>query len=232
MYMYVHQIFSLRGRVMLPFSLLVMIEQLHAIFSTVANCQVVCRDKDMCTSPAFLRFLGFDPLGDKTYFKRRREYMQTKDKESIQKNIAEATDVDASLFETDISVDKPQPSHAYGARSLFDDPTATEDTVRRGAKFPFLEDVFVPTEHAKETEMTEHSELLDVSVAINDVLQTVGTAKKGTLTHGLHGSNADNEQSVKTAVVQEIDSGDMQSGDIARYIETHNTEKDDDLDFF
>ena len=72
---------------MLPFSLLVMIEQLHAIFSTVANCQVVCRDKDMCTSPAFLRFLGFDPLGDKTYFKRRREYMQTKDKESIQKNI-------------------------------------------------------------------------------------------------------------------------------------------------
>ena len=47
------------------------------------------------------------------------------------------------------------------ARSLFDDPTATEDTVRRGAKFPFLEDVFVPTEHAKETEMTEHSELLE-----------------------------------------------------------------------
>ena len=71
-----------------------------------------------------------------------------------------------------------------------------------------------------------------VSVAINDVLQTVGTAKKGTLTHGLHGSNADNERSVKTAVVQEIDSGDMQSGDIARYIETHNTEKDDDLDLF
>ena len=29
---------------------------------------------------------------------------------------AEATDVDASLFETDISVDKPQPSHAYGGQ--------------------------------------------------------------------------------------------------------------------
>ena len=68
-------------------------------------------------------------------------------------------------------------------------------------------------------------------MAINDVLQTVETAKKGTLTFGLHDSNEDNE-SGKPGVVHEFHSGDMQSGDIARYIQTHNTEKDDDLDLF
>ena len=70
-----------------------------------------------------------------------------------------------------------------------------------------------------------------VSVAINDVLQTVGTAKKSTIGLGLHNSNRGNE-SGKSAVVQEFDSGDMQSGDIARYIQTHDTKKDDDLDLF
>ena len=46
-------------------------------------------------------------------------------------------------------------------KSMFDDPSATEDTSRRGTAFPVLEDVFIPTEHAKETEMSEHSELLE-----------------------------------------------------------------------
>ena len=38
--------------------------------------QVLCKDKEKCTSVAMLQFLGFDLLADKVYFKRRREYLQ------------------------------------------------------------------------------------------------------------------------------------------------------------
>ena len=58
------------------------------------------------------------------------------------------------------------------AESLFDDPSATEDTTRRGTTFPVLDDVFIPTEHAEETERSEHSELLEYVNSLSATLHT------------------------------------------------------------
>ena len=38
--------------------------------------QVLCKDKVMCTSTVFLKFLGFSHDADVTYFKRRAHYLR------------------------------------------------------------------------------------------------------------------------------------------------------------
>lgn len=55
------------------------------LFPYCFTTQVLCKDKEMCTSPALLRFLGFDPHADKMYFKRRREYLQRLEEATTEK---------------------------------------------------------------------------------------------------------------------------------------------------
>ena len=57
----------------------------NLIFSYCFTTQVLCKDKKMCTSPALLRFLGFDPHADKMYFKERREYLQRLEEATTEK---------------------------------------------------------------------------------------------------------------------------------------------------
>ena len=38
--------------------------------------QVLCKDKERCTSSIVLQFFGFDILAEKKYFKKRKEYLE------------------------------------------------------------------------------------------------------------------------------------------------------------
>ena len=50
--------------------------------------QVLCKDKERCTSVVMLQFLGFDPLADKVYFKKRREYLQRMEELNKKKKVS------------------------------------------------------------------------------------------------------------------------------------------------
>lgn len=54
------------------------------IMDFLSTTQVLCRNKEICTSPALLRFFGFDPNADKVYFQRRREHLQTLEEATLE----------------------------------------------------------------------------------------------------------------------------------------------------
>ena len=76
-----------------------------------------------------------------------------------------------------------------------------------------------------------------VSEATDDVLQSVGTAKKVTIATGLHVPDRIGAKKLEESTVQDeknvdVNVGNMQTDDILKYIQC-NTEKDDkDLDLF
>ena len=78
------------------------IEQKHTLFiDTYCICilalyivycvhafKVLSQDKEMSTSPVFLRFLGFDPLADKDYFDKRKDLLPTRQQEVTEVSIS------------------------------------------------------------------------------------------------------------------------------------------------
>ncbi|CAI8042055.1 hypothetical protein GBAR_LOCUS23357 [Geodia barretti] len=187
--------------------------------------KVLCKERVMCTSSTFLHFLGFKDDADVTYLRKRAEYIKREQPKEIE--TIDNQSGDTQLFTTTKKAELIDEEYASpgGNTTTFAGDDVTFGPKNDSGKRAFApKDLFVTDMPSEVVNIADHSELLDISDTVDDLLQTKRCAAVVT-------EQPDTASSIINVEVTDVKKQNMESGDILAYIET-NTAENESLNIF